>query len=781
MNRRQQCVLEVMGKRWLARLHLPPHIQVATAPPRCGVMVLGGGRPQVPQYSAQLHLVAHGAVSPRLEKFDREYYENFAVFCFATRACSGIFCRITKMAVVPFFCVSGKFSFAVNPMKILFALYKYFPWGGLQKDTLRFAMEAVRRGHQVTIFTTEWTGDRPDCSLHVEIVPIRAMTNHRAMDKFAKAFLEYRYQHSFDVTLAMNRIPGADFYFAADSCMASWMPTKHSAFFLKTIPRYRTYLRHEREIADPLANTRIMYIAPPQKQEFMQAYRLPEERFIYLPPGMDPRCRRPENADELRRNKRMEFGLADDDIMLIEVGTNLWRKGVDRVLHAVAELPESIRRRCRFFLAGNDSAEKLQKLALSCKAADRVTFLGPRDDVPELLLAADVMVHPAREEGTGTVLIEGLAAGLPVICSAACGFSSFVQEATQTAIPEPFAQEKLNKMLVEVIEKLPGLAARTITFAQNQDFCGRNQVAIDAMEAFAVQKQQLNLSAMYDFSANDKLMRSRDFYGTRHGFATVKTAEVKWTMLSSLPLELLQEILACHQKSCSDGSFLKSDAKRRITRVRCRNHSYIVKEFCKDFVWAGHRHGRSAWKNSQRLRGYTAPCLAWLRTKGQKSFLIFSDLGQLNLYKRDHHQREDLQDIYDGAGQLLAELHACGVYHADTKTANFVINDLCPWIDRQVLLVDCDQVRLYRNLPNSRRIKNLGQFLATTGHLPAEQKKTLIQTFLHAYGNHAGLSVDEINALLEQVNQQIHTGKISENNHREKVDFKIECEFLESA
>ena len=72
MNRFQQCVLEAMGKRWLARLHLPPHIQAATAPPRCGVMVLGGFRPQVPQCSAQLHLVAHGAVSPRLEKFDRE-------------------------------------------------------------------------------------------------------------------------------------------------------------------------------------------------------------------------------------------------------------------------------------------------------------------------------------------------------------------------------------------------------------------------------------------------------------------------------------------------------------------------------------------------------------------------------------------------------------------------------------------------------------------------------------------------------------------------------------
>jgi hypothetical protein len=56
MNRRQRCALEAMGKRWLAHLHLPQRIQAVTAPPRCGVMVLGGFRPQVPQCSAQLHL-----------------------------------------------------------------------------------------------------------------------------------------------------------------------------------------------------------------------------------------------------------------------------------------------------------------------------------------------------------------------------------------------------------------------------------------------------------------------------------------------------------------------------------------------------------------------------------------------------------------------------------------------------------------------------------------------------------------------------------------------------
>ncbi len=47
-------------------------------------------------------------------------------------------------------------------MNILLALFKYFPQGGLQKDTLRFAQEAARRGHNVTIFCSSWQGDKPE-------------------------------------------------------------------------------------------------------------------------------------------------------------------------------------------------------------------------------------------------------------------------------------------------------------------------------------------------------------------------------------------------------------------------------------------------------------------------------------------------------------------------------------------------------------------------------------------------------------------------------------------
>ncbi|MBR5837941.1 MAG: glycosyltransferase, partial [Victivallales bacterium] len=113
-------------------------------------------------------------------------------------------------------------------MKLLLALFKYFPSGGLQKDTLRIAEEAIRRGHDVTLLTTSWEGTPPPDGLEIAICNVNGLNNHRRMDDFARKFLETKSLYDYDVTLAMNRIPGADFYFVADSCMATWMPQKHS-------------------------------------------------------------------------------------------------------------------------------------------------------------------------------------------------------------------------------------------------------------------------------------------------------------------------------------------------------------------------------------------------------------------------------------------------------------------------------------------------------------------------------------------------------------------------
>ena len=108
--------------------------------------------------------------------------------------------------------------------------------------------------------------------------------------------------------------------------------------------------------------------------------------------------------------------------------------------------------------------------------------LGPRKDVPELLTAADLMVHPARNEAAGNVLLEGIASGLPVICSEACGFSDFVAEAGGVVVPEPWSDRVFQQQLTEMLGHLGDYRARIISHGGGRDFCRRAGVAVDLLE-----------------------------------------------------------------------------------------------------------------------------------------------------------------------------------------------------------------------------------------------------------------------------------------------------------
>lgn len=61
--------------------------------------------------------------------------------------------------------------------------------------------------------------------------------------------------------------------------------------------------------------------------------------------------------------------------------------------------------------------DQLQALAESLGIRNQVSFLGNRDDIPDLLAAFDVFVLPSLSEGMSHALLEAMAAGLPVVAS----------------------------------------------------------------------------------------------------------------------------------------------------------------------------------------------------------------------------------------------------------------------------------------------------------------------------------------------------------------------------
>lgn len=366
-------------------------------------------------------------------------------------------------------------------MKIAFALFKYFPFGGLEKDMLRMAITAVRRGYEVTIFTGSVSGDIP-AEIEVVQLELKSWSNHGKAQEFVRRFAEQRKKRKFDAIIAFNRIPGCDFYFAADNCYAVEMPKKHCRWVLEHLSRYRTYLQLEREIFSPGVPCKIFYLAEKQKRDYQSIYHTEEDRFTLLPPGINPACRRTSDAEARRIAKRAELGVADDVKLMLLVGSNYHLKGVDRVLEAVAALPDKLREKSIFMIAGQSNDQWVRAMIKKLGIADNVRILGSRQDVPDLLLAADLLLHPARNEAAGTVLAEAISSGSPIICSGECGFSELVAASGGGVVPENFDQQIFSEMVKSFLENSDELRRKAIEYSAKVDYTHRAETALDVVE-----------------------------------------------------------------------------------------------------------------------------------------------------------------------------------------------------------------------------------------------------------------------------------------------------------
>ena len=366
-------------------------------------------------------------------------------------------------------------------MRLGFSIFKYFPYGGLQGDFLRIAAECLRRGHEVIVYTRSWDGAVPE-GFDVRFIKAGGMTNHGKAIAFYKQLQdELKSSRPAGIT-GFNRMPGLDVYFAGDNCLAE---KAENRFFYRTFsPRFRAYYAMEKSVFAPSSHAEILILTECQKKDYIKHYATQEQRFHLLPPGIPENRRRLPDAAKIRTETRIKDGIAQDDLILIQVGSGFITKGVDRSIRAVAALPESIRHKTKLWIIGKDNNHKFIKLSQKLGIASHVKFLGGCNNVPELLAAADLMIHPAINECTGTVLLEALAAGLPVLCSAACGYAGYIEKSGAGKVtPEPFSQATLNMALSELLKgNLPAIGEKGYQFALATDFYNRHKVAADIIE-----------------------------------------------------------------------------------------------------------------------------------------------------------------------------------------------------------------------------------------------------------------------------------------------------------
>ena len=137
----------------------------------------------------------------------------------------------------------------------------------------------------------------------------------------------------------------------------------------------------------------------------------------------------PKNRSELRRT----LGIKENQLLLGTVGQLTSRKGqlelIEAFIEVARELPDAVLLIVGepIFNRDDEYAASLVRAARASHAADQIRFLGPREDVPALMRAFDLLIVNSRREPFGLTIVEAMLSATPVLAAAVDGIPEIVR------------------------------------------------------------------------------------------------------------------------------------------------------------------------------------------------------------------------------------------------------------------------------------------------------------------------------------------------------------------
>jgi glycosyltransferase involved in cell wall biosynthesis len=183
--------------------------------------------------------------------------------------------------------------------------------------------------------------------------------------------------------------------------------------------------------------------------------------------GIDPKRFHPITRAE-REEARARLGLRNDRPIVVFVGAlGDRRKGFDALFAAWQMLCRNPGWDCDLAVVGAGAElSAWQERAREAGLAERIRFLGFRQDVPRVLAACDVLIHPARYEAYGLGVHEALCRGLPALVSAQAGVAErYPPELGALLIPDPEDSSALADRLTHWRNNLERIRVIVIPFS----------------------------------------------------------------------------------------------------------------------------------------------------------------------------------------------------------------------------------------------------------------------------------------------------------------------------
>jgi UDP-glucose:(heptosyl)LPS alpha-1,3-glucosyltransferase len=305
------------------------------------------------------------------------------------------------------------------------------PKYGLVGGGERFASEVTERiardgRFDVHVFANKWVAE-PGSPVTFHKVPIARFPRFLRPLSFAAFAGRMVKKGGFDLVHSHERTSGADIYSVHCVPHAFWVRDvrqKRPSLFDKAV------VSAEKQMISSGASSVFLPVSSIAMDAFRSEYKILPGKWRPLHPGVDFERFSSPPVEACRAEIRARHGIREEDFLVLFVGMNFEVKGLDTVIRALSIAKSSAPgASIRLLVVGRGNERKYSEMAAAHGVGDSVVFAGTRSKgLERYYRAADCFAMLSSFDTFGMVVLEAMAAGLPVIISSGVGAKDLVEE-----------------------------------------------------------------------------------------------------------------------------------------------------------------------------------------------------------------------------------------------------------------------------------------------------------------------------------------------------------------
>jgi UDP-glucose:(heptosyl)LPS alpha-1,3-glucosyltransferase len=343
-------------------------------------------------------------------------------------------------------------------VKIALVTWHYDQHQGIARCVAELA-ERLARQQEVHVFATEW--EHPEgAPIVFHRVPVAARRWYLMAASFFFTSARLLQRHRFDLVhlhapsccraavVTCHAVPAAalDHLGRLPPAARVDLPTRQLLPYRLLRPMYAFNYRSHR-------HRRVIAISSRIRDELIRTHGVRPELVRVIPHGVDLERFHPSHRARQGAAVRAELGIPGDSVVFLHVGYDFRRKGLGFAVRALARIPEGAARLLVVGPLGADGSY-FERMIETLELRGRVVLAGLQKDVARFYAAADCLVFPSIYEPFGLVVLEAMASGLPVICSATvgCARDLITDRASGFLVDEPWEVERLALTMRGVVQ-----------------------------------------------------------------------------------------------------------------------------------------------------------------------------------------------------------------------------------------------------------------------------------------------------------------------------------------